>query len=67
MIGYQSQNRNDVASQVLMKNPYLKPMAYQAQSESITINEWHTLRFLHEVNRLLGAIDGTERAGVDWH
>lgn len=50
-----------------MKNPYLKPMAYQAQSESITINEWHTLRFLHEVNRLLGAIDGTERAGVDWH
>jgi hypothetical protein len=52
--------RNDVASHVLVKNPYLQPLAYQALSESIAVGEWHTLRLVHEGDRVRGAIDGKQ-------
>ncbi|MFN6017260.1 MAG: DUF1961 family protein, partial [Verrucomicrobiota bacterium] len=52
--------RNDTASHVLVKNPYLHPIAYQDAPESLKVGEWHRLQFVHEGNRLRGAIDGVQ-------
>lgn len=49
--------RNDTASHILMKNPYFKPLRYQAMPERLTVDSWHTLRFVHEENRISGTID----------
>jgi hypothetical protein len=56
--------RNDTASHVLVKNPYLHPIGYQDAPESLAIGEWHRLQFVHEGNRLRGAIDGVQMLDV---
>ncbi|WKN45461.1 DUF1961 family protein [Tunicatimonas pelagia] len=50
--------RNDVLSSALMKNPFMKPLAYGCLSHPIEINTWYTLQFLQQGNKLIGAIDG---------
>lgn len=52
--------RNDVASHVMVKNPYLHPLAYQDTAERLAVNEWHLLQFVHEGSRLRGAINGVQ-------
>jgi hypothetical protein len=56
--------RNDTASHVLVKNPYLHPIAYQDAPESLVVGEWHRLQFVHEGNRLRGAINGVQVLNV---
>lgn len=51
--------RSDTDSHVLVKNPYLHPLAYQAAAERSAVGKWHRLQFVHEGRRLRGAIDGT--------
>jgi hypothetical protein len=52
--------RNDVASHVLVKNPYMRPLAYQAADAKLAVGEWHRIQFVHEGNRLRGAMDGAQ-------
>jgi hypothetical protein len=52
--------RIDVASHVLVKNPYLHPIAYQVTDSKLAVGEWHCIQFVHEGNRLRGAIDGLQ-------
>jgi len=50
--------RHDVASHVLVKNPVLRPLAYQAMPDRLAVGGWHHLVFLQEGGRLRGSIDG---------
>jgi Domain of unknown function (DUF1961) len=50
--------RHDTASHVLVKNPVLRPLAYQVMPERIAVGQWHRLVFLQEGGRLRGSIDG---------
>jgi hypothetical protein len=52
--------RIDVASHVLVKNPYLHPLAYQVTDSKLAPDQWHKIQFVHEANRLRGAIDGLQ-------
>jgi len=52
--------RNDVASHVLVKNPYMHPIAYQTTDSKLAAGEWHRIQFVHEGNRLRGAIDNVQ-------
>jgi hypothetical protein len=52
-------SRTDTADHVLVKNPYLHPMAYRAMSELLEVGRWHRLQFVHEGNSLRGAVNGT--------
>lgn len=52
--------RNDTASHVLVKNPYLRPLCYQAAPDRLSVGEWHRLQFVHEGNLLRGAVDGVQ-------
>ncbi|AOS44325.1 hypothetical protein Verru16b_01386 [Lacunisphaera limnophila] len=49
--------RGDLATQVLVKNPWMRPLAMSSQAP-LALNEWHRLLFVQEGNRLRGAIDG---------
>ncbi|MCG8388849.1 MAG: DUF1961 family protein [Cytophagales bacterium] len=51
--------RNDVLSSALMKNPFMKPLAYGCLDRPIEINKWYKLQFLQEGNKIIGAINGT--------
>lgn len=51
--------RTDTADHVVVKNPYLHPMAYRAMAEPLAVGAWHRLQLVHEGNRLRGAINGT--------
>lgn len=50
--------RNDLASHALLKNPWLRPLAFACQASLIELHKWHTLEFVQEGARLRGAIDG---------
>ena len=50
--------RNDVASHVLVKNPWMRPLAYRCARGPLALHEWHTLRFLQVGPRIRGFIDG---------
>ncbi|OVE78215.1 hypothetical protein BVX99_00465, partial [bacterium F16] len=50
--------RNDVQCSVLLKNPYLRPLAYGCNPKILERNQWHKLQFLQEDNRIIGAING---------
>jgi hypothetical protein len=52
--------RNDVASHVLVKNPWLWPLHYQCQSKVLEQHTWHKLQFVQEGARLRGAINGQQ-------
>lgn len=49
--------RGDLATQILAKNPWLKPLAMSSLAPLAT-GEWHRLLFVQEGARLRGAIDG---------
>ena len=49
--------RNDVASHVLVKNPWLRPVAYRCMDAPLQLDTWHKLRFLQIGARLQGWID----------
>lgn len=50
--------RSDRSTGAFIKNPRLRPLAYQAMPGVMSKNEWHRVRFLQEGNRLRGSIDG---------
>ncbi|MFM8715744.1 MAG: DUF1961 family protein [Spartobacteria bacterium] len=52
--------RNDVASHVLVKNPYMHPIGYQATDSKLAVGQWHRIQFVHEGKRLRGAMDGVQ-------
>lgn len=52
--------RNDVASHVLVKNPWLWPLHYQCQDRLLEQNRWHKLQFVQEGPLLRGAINGQQ-------
>ena len=49
--------RNDTASNVLVKNPWMRPLAYRCLAESLALDEWHALRFLQIGRRLQGFLN----------
>jgi hypothetical protein len=52
--------RTDVASHVLVKNPWLWPLHYQCQDRLLELNRWHKLQFIQEGTHLRGAINGEQ-------
>ena len=52
--------RNDRASHALLKNPWLHGLAFACQPNLIELDQWHTLEFLQEGERLRGAIDNLQ-------
>jgi hypothetical protein len=49
--------RGDLATQILAKNPWLKPLA-MSSLPPLALGEWHRLTFVQDGARLRGAIDG---------
>ena len=49
--------RNDVASHVLVKNPWLRPLAYRCMDQLLSLNQWHRLRFVQVGAHLRATID----------
>lgn len=52
-------SRTDTADHVVVKNPYLHPMAYRAMEEPLAVGQWHRLQLIHEGDNLRGVINGT--------
>ncbi|MDR1011232.1 MAG: DUF1961 family protein, partial [Opitutaceae bacterium] len=50
--------RNDLVSHGMIKNPWLKPVAFQVENRRWDLNRWYKLEFLQEGARIRGAIDG---------
>lgn len=50
--------RNDKVSHGMIKNPWLKPVAFQVENRKWELDRWYKLEFLQEGNRVRGAIDG---------
>jgi transposase len=50
--------RNDVASHLFVKNPWMAGLAYRCMPELMELNAWHKLQLVQEGPRLRGAIDG---------
>jgi hypothetical protein len=50
--------RNDLVSHGMVKNPWLKPVAFQVENRRWDLNRWYKLEFLQEGARIRGAIDG---------
>lgn len=51
--------RNDTASHVLVKNPWLRPMAYRCMREPLEIGKWHKLQYLQQGNIITCAVDSS--------
>lgn len=49
--------RSDTATHVLVKNPRLRPLAYQAMPAPLAKNVWHRVRLIQDGARLIGAIN----------
>jgi len=49
--------RGDLATQVFVKNPWMKPLAMSSLAP-LALDQWHRLQFVQEGNRLRGMIDG---------
>lgn len=49
--------RGDLATQVLVKNPWMRPLAMSSLAP-LALDEWHHLLLVQEGDRLRGAIDG---------
>ena len=50
--------RNDVASHLLVKNPWMAGLAYRCMDRLMSLHEWHRLQLVQDGARLRGAIDG---------
>ena len=49
--------RGDLATQVIAKNPWMRPLALSCLPP-LEVNQWHRLLFVQEGGRIRGAIDG---------
>lgn len=49
--------RNDTASHVLLKNPWLFPLQYRCMKESLEIGKWHKLQYHQEGRQITCSID----------
>lgn len=50
--------RHDVDSNILVKNPWGYPLAYQCLPERLTQGVWHKLQLVQEGRRIRGMLDG---------
>ena len=50
--------RDDVATHIMMKNPWIRPLGYQCGERRMELNRWHKLQFIQEGNNLRGILDG---------
>lgn len=50
--------RNDVASFAIIKNPFVKPIAFGCLDKQLEKNVWHKVQFLQTGGKLIGAING---------
>ncbi|MDL5045286.1 DUF1961 family protein [Oscillatoria amoena NRMC-F 0135] len=51
--------RNDTASHLFVKNPWMAGLAYQCLPDYYAKNVWHKLQFIQEGARMRGIVDGT--------
>ncbi len=49
--------RNDVCSQVVLKNPWFRPLGYHCMENPITRDEWHSLKLLQRGKHIQCVID----------
>jgi len=50
--------RNTVASHVLVKNPFYRPLGYACRPQRLAENHWHHLAYLQEDSRIRCVING---------
>ena len=50
--------RHDIGSNILVKNPWGYPLAYQCIPKRLEQNQWHKIQIIQEEARILGIIDG---------
>lgn len=50
--------RHDIDSNILVKNPWGYPLAYQCLPKRLKQNEWHKIQVVQEGVRILGILDG---------
>ncbi|AHF93829.1 hypothetical protein OPIT5_30365 [Opitutaceae bacterium TAV5] len=50
--------RNDLVSHAVIKNPWLRPVAFQIENRQWETGRWYRLEYLQQGARLRGAIDG---------
>lgn len=51
--------RNDVCSQVVLKNPWFRPLGYHCMKKPLEREVWHTLKLLQRGGRIICVIDDT--------
>ena len=49
--------RNDLVTHAVIKNPWLRPFAFQVENRTWELERWYRLRFVQEGACLRGAID----------
>ena len=49
--------RNDVCSQVVLKNPWFRPLGFHCMETPLTRDEWHTLKLLQRGASIQCVID----------
>jgi len=52
--------RNDLVTHAMLKNPWLKPVAFQVENRQWELDRWYRFSFVQEGARLRGAIDGVQ-------
>jgi hypothetical protein len=52
--------RNDVATHLLVKNPWMYGLAYRAMDRRLEQETWHRLEWVQKGPRLRGAVDGVK-------
>lgn len=57
--------RHDMASNILVKNPWGNPLAYQCLPGRLEQNQWHKIQVVQEDARIVGMIDGKEIFDVE--
>jgi hypothetical protein len=57
--------RNDVATHLLVKNPWMYGLAYQAMPQRLEPGAWHRLQYVQEAGRIRGSIDGVRIFDVE--
>ncbi|EIQ01944.1 protein of unknown function (DUF1961) [Opitutaceae bacterium TAV1] len=50
--------RNDLVSHAVLKNPWLRPMAFRIENRRWETGRWYRLEYLQQGARIRGAIDG---------
>lgn len=50
--------RDDVGTQIFMKNPWIRPLGFQCLDRRMELGRWYRAQFIQEGNRLRALLDG---------